>query len=119
MKHWWILLLVLLGILLAAGVITAAVLNCRHASAQTYPVDYGTQAGMYTNAQPAYPAGASVVLCMELIATDTDYTFLLDGEEIQYDYDDSKGFLVSFTMPDHPVKLECVMKNSMLYDPDA
>lgn len=85
----------------------------------TYPVDYGTGMGMYVNARPEYPAGASVVLCVEQIATDVDYAFLLDGESLNYTYDDSRGLVISFVMPDHPVKLECVMKNSMLYDPDA
>lgn len=85
----------------------------------TYPVDYGTRMGMYGNAEPAYPAGASVVLYVEEIATDVDYSFLLDGESLQYTYHGSRGFVISFIMPDHPVKLECVMKNSMLYEPDA
>lgn len=85
----------------------------------TYPVDYGTQIGMYANAQSEYAAGESVVLYVDEIATDTDYSFLLDGESLNYSYDDSIGFVISFIMPDHPVKLECVMKNSMMYEPDA
>lgn len=85
----------------------------------TYPVDYGTQIGMYANAQSEYAAGESVVLYVDEIATDTDYSFLLDGESLNYSYDDSIGFVISFIMPDHSVKLECVMKNSMMYEPDT
>ncbi len=83
----------------------------------TYPVEYWTSMDYLENAKPAYPAGASVLIYYDLIATDTDYTFLLDGEPINYSFDDSKGFIISFIMPAHPVKLECEMRNSMMYDP--
>ena len=85
----------------------------------TYPVEYWTSMDFLENAKPAYPAGASVVIYFNLIATDTDYTFLLDGESVKYGFDDGKGFVISFIMPAHPVQLECKMKNSMLYDPEA
>jgi hypothetical protein len=55
-----------------------------------------------------------VTLYFDLVATDTDYSFLLDGEPIHYTYDDQKGFVIQFTMPDHDVKLEYDSRNSML-----
>jgi hypothetical protein len=55
------------------------------------------------------------VLYFELIATDTDYSFYLDGERINYKYDDRKGFVITFVMPEHNVKLECESHNSMEY----
>ncbi len=85
----------------------------------TYPVEYWTDMEYLENAKPAYPAGASVVLYFDLIATDTDYSFLLDGEPLKFGYDDSKGFVISFIMPAHAVKLECKRRNSMMYDPEA
>ena len=85
----------------------------------TYPVEYWTDIEYLENAKPAYPAGASVLLYYDLIATDTDYTFFLDGEPLNYGFDESKGFVLSFIMPAHAVKLACERKNTMMYDPEA
>ena len=60
-----------------------------------------------------------MTLYYEIIATDTDYSFLLDGENLNFGWDENKGFVITFTMPDHDVKLECRMRNSMVYDPNA
>lgn len=84
----------------------------------TYAVEYDHES-WYENAEPAYAAGETVMLYVSVYATDTDYSFLLDGESLNYSFDDEKGMVVTFVMPDHPVKLECVTRNSMLYDPDA
>ena len=84
-----------------------------------YKVDYCGQEGCYSNATKSYRAGEQVELYCELIATDTDYSFYLDGESINYQYDDQHGFVIKFIMPDRDVKLECVMKNTMEYDPSA
>ena len=84
-----------------------------------YKVDYCGQEGCYSNAKMSYRAGEQVELYYELIATDTDYSFYLDGESINYQYDDQHGFVIKFIMPDRDVKLECVMKNTMEYDPSA
>ena len=58
-------------------------------------------------------------LYYDLIAMDMDCAFYLDGEPVPFVYEEGKGFVVRFTMPDHDVKLECRMHNSMEYDPDA
>ncbi|MBE6685898.1 MAG: hypothetical protein E7591_01550 [Ruminococcaceae bacterium] len=53
-----------------------------------------------------------------MVATDTDYTFYLDGERINSSgYSDFKGYTIEFTMPDHDVELTCESKNSMEYVP--
>ena len=49
-----------------------------------------------------------------MIATDTDYSFWLDGAELSRDYDTKKGFILSFIMPEHDVKLHCSSRNTML-----
>ena len=49
-----------------------------------------------------------------LIATDTEYSFLLDGERLKFEYDEKNGYVISFTMPAHDVKLECKMRNNMV-----
>lgn len=82
-----------------------------------YKVDYCGEMSFYDNAKETYTAGETVELYYKFIATDTSYHFYLDGEDINYNYEDKKGFVISFVMPQHDVKLECVSKNTMLYDP--
>ena len=81
--------------------------------AQKYTVDYCGSKGCYSNAKDSYKAGTKVTLYFELIATDTDYSFTLDGEPVDWSYDEKKGFVIEFIMPEHDVKLECHTKNSM------
>ena len=82
-------------------------------SGEKYRVEYDFK-GAYVNAKDYYRAGSKVVLYYDLIATDTDYFFLLDGEHISFTYDEKKGFVIEFVMPGHDVKLECRQVNSML-----
>ncbi len=81
--------------------------------AQRYHVDYDGEMDFYEGAKESYRVGERVDLYYDLIATDTDYTFLLDGESINFSYSDDRGFEISFVMPDHDVKLECVTRNTM------
>ena len=83
-----------------------------------YKVDYNGQKDCYQGAKESYRAGQKVVLYYDLIATDTDYSFYLDGEPLNYGYDHEKGFEITFVMPEHDVKLECRSKNSMVYEPE-
>jgi len=84
---------------------------------EKYRVEYDSK-DLYSNARDYYRAGTNVKLYFKLIATDTDYSFLLDGEHIPFDYDEKKGFVIEFTMPAHDVTLECETRNSMVYQPD-
>ncbi len=87
-------------------------------SAKKYNIDYNGQMTWYTNAKEAYRAGARVKLCYpeKYIGTDTDYTFLLDGEKLSAHYKEGKGFIVEFTMPEHDVSLIVSSVNSMVRD---
>ena len=69
---------------------------------------YGTQP------KDKYRAGEEVVLYFYMVATDTNYTFLLDGEYFRPDYQSGKGYILRFVMPDHDIKLECRHRNSMV-----
>lgn len=82
-----------------------------------YNVDYCGQKFHYTGAKDSYRAGRKVTLYYSLIATDTDYAFYLDGEPVNPKFDDQKGFIICFIMPEHDVTLECISKNSMPYVP--
>ena len=79
-----------------------------------YKVDYCGKKFEYRNAKDEYRAGEKVTLYYWMIATDTDYSFSLDGAELSRDYDTKKGFILSFVMPDHDVVLHCFSRNSML-----
>ncbi len=79
-----------------------------------YKVDYCGQKFTYKNAKDEYCAGEKVTLYYYMIATDTDYSFSLEGAQLSRSYDQSKGFILSFTMPDHDVTLRCASKNTML-----
>lgn len=83
--------------------------------ANRYKVDLNGSDFCYEGVKSSYRAGETVTLHFTMIATDTDYSFYLDGEPIHYDYDDRKGFILCFTMPDHDVKLETRSVNSMSY----
>lgn len=82
--------------------------------AKKYTVDYCGEKYAYKNAKDEYRAGEKVTLYYWMIATDTDYSFSLDSAQLMTDYDRQKGFILSFTMPDHDVKLRCCSHNSML-----
>ena len=79
-----------------------------------YQVDYCGQKDAYQNAKDSYRAGKKVRLYFPMIATDTDYRFFLDNESLRYTYDDKKGFVIEFVMPNHDVTLKCESKNSMV-----
>ncbi len=99
---------------LLCGLLLVGRMGC---SGEKYRVEYDSKA-CYSNARDYYRAGSKVKLYYELIATDTDYSFLLDGEAIPFTYDEKKGFVIEFIMPEHDVTLECETRNSMVYQPD-
>ena len=57
-----------------------------------------------------------MTLYFDMIATDTNYSFTLDGAELMRDYDREHGFILRFTMPDHDVKLHCFSRNLMVIE---
>lgn len=87
---------------------------------RSYKVDYCGAKDFYANAKDTYKSGEEVELIFDLVATDTDYTFYLDGKSENLDvHGTGNGFLIRFTMPDHDVKLSYSEKNSMEYLPDG
>ena len=69
--------------------------------------------GCYGGAKEYYEEGEQVTLRYGLIATDTDYSFRLDGAPIHFRYDQG-AFVIEFTMPAHDVRLECNAVNTMM-----
>ena len=86
-----------------------------------YRVDYGGDKEDFVGAKDSYFAGQKVTLTFPYIATDTDYRFTLDGdtEGLKVDYSDAKGYILTFTMPEHDVLVQSYSKNSMVWDPNA
>ena len=73
---------------------------------------------LFEGVRRSYPAGAQVCIWFSLIATDTDYRFTMDGEPAPLRYDEKKGFIIEFTMPDHDVTIDFDSNNSMEYQPE-
>lgn len=78
-----------------------------------YQVDYCGEQGFYENAKDSYREGERVILKYGLIATDTNYSFYMDDELVDYDYEDG-AYILQFIMPDHDIKLECRTTNTMV-----
>ena len=96
--------------LLLLAALTLSLLGC---GAPKYKVDYCGAEFAYQNAKESYRAGTKVKLIFDCIATDTDYFFYLDGEPVDFTYEDN-CFVITFIMPEHDVVLDFTTKNSML-----
>ena len=92
------------------GLLTLGTFGCGKAS---HAVDYCGQKDAYAHARDTYKTGEKVRLTYPVPATDTEYSFYLDGEQLNADYEEGKGFILRFTMPDRDVKLECRAVGSM------
>ena len=103
------------ALLLIGGCLMMSLFGC---GAQKYRVDYGGDKSSYLDAKDTYRAGKTVTVYYYLIATDTDYTFYLDGMRLNPLYSEGKGYKIEFTMPAHDVKLKCASRNSMVYEPE-
>ena len=73
----------------------------------------------FQSSKTAYAAGEKVTVYFDLIATDTDYRFWLDDESVKLnqDYSERRGYVFTFTMPDHDLTLHVSSRNSMEYIP--
>ncbi|MBR2731609.1 MAG: hypothetical protein IKD72_06460, partial [Clostridia bacterium] len=112
MKRNWIKTAALL---LIGGILMLSLFGC---GAEKYPVDYDGRKSSFENAKDRYPAGAKVKLYFGMIATDTDYSFYLNGQRLNPGYEEAKGYVIEFTMPAHAVKLTYDARNSMVYEPE-
>ena len=108
------------AVLMVLMVLSSVVcMSCCSSKVKTYNVDYCGGKSFYTDAEDAYRPGEEVTLYYHIVATDTDYSFYLDGELLNVTYDAYNGYVIRFTMPEHDVKLECEMKNTMEYIPET
>ena len=75
----------------------------------------------FKSAKSSYAEGETVTVYFDMIATDTDYSFYTDSEDVRLNqsYDEKHGYIFTFKMPAHDVKLFVKSRNSMEYDPSA
>ena len=78
-----------------------------------YKVDYNGKKHLFRKAKDAYAAGTEVELYYDVIGTDTDYSFWLDGERMKTDYNEKKGYILRFTIPEHDVSLSVKSVSTM------
>lgn len=70
----------------------------------------------YKNAKDSYRVGQKVSIYYNLIATDTDYRFNVEGADYEISYNDRKGYVIEFVMPANDVYVSMSSKNSMIYE---
>ncbi len=76
----------------------------------SYKVDYGGEKALYTGALDSYASGSTVTLyCAE---ADADTQFFLNGQLLSSGYDEEKGAVIEFTMPQQDVVLLRVSSGS-------
>ncbi len=75
----------------------------------------------FKSKKTSYAEGEEVKVTYDMVATDTDYKFYTDSEDVILDqeYDGSHGYVFTFTMPAHDVKLCVESHNNMMIDPNA
>ncbi|MBP5493810.1 MAG: hypothetical protein J6X97_01865 [Lachnospiraceae bacterium] len=95
-----------------------AVMSLLGCGAQKYKVNADGGFELY---RKSYAAGEEVKVYFKYIATDTDYTFYCENEDVKIktDYDNAHGYVITFTMPDHDVTLGVKSRNTMTIDYDA
>lgn len=81
---------------------------------EKYSVDYDGRKDDFSGAKNSYRAGSKVKIYFKDVGTDTDYAFYLDGNRIDAFYSRNQGYEISFTMPDHDVKLTYAAFSSMM-----
>lgn len=105
-------------ILIVILAISLVIIFCGCKSKPKYKLDLCGEDFFYEGVKDSYKEGEKVEINYKFIATDTDYTFYVDGVRFNPDYSDEKGFIFRFIMPDHDVKIICESRNTMLYVPD-
>ncbi len=82
------------------GMIACVLTGC---SDNRYKIDY--DGNRYIGAKRSYRAGEQVKLTYSYEETGASIYFYLDDEKLNVTYDDQMRFVITFTMPEHDVKL--------------
>ena len=68
----------------------------------------------YKNIKSGYKDGENVTVYFDMIATDTNYSFFVDGMRYNPGYEAGLGYVISFKMPAHDVAIKCISRNTMI-----
>ena len=71
----------------------------------------------FESKKTSYAAGEEVKVTFNFIATDTDYSFFSDADDVKKGYSDSEGYVFTFVMPERDVTFWEESRNSMEYRP--
>ncbi|MBO4818742.1 MAG: hypothetical protein J5528_01270 [Firmicutes bacterium] len=69
----------------------------------------------FESKKDSYAAGEEVKVTYGIIATDTDYSFYSDADDVKREYTDSEGYVFTFIMPERDVTFWVESRNSMEY----
>ena len=113
--------IIILGVLIFLVIVMAIVvlglcLYYRDGQEVFYKINYDGCRDRLKGARSMCKAGQNVTVYYKekYIATDTDYSFYLDGERLNGTFVKGKGMKISFVMPCHDVKLTYDAVNSMV-----
>ena len=92
-----------------------AVMSLLGCGAQKYKVN--ADSGFELD-KKSYAAGDEVTAYFKYVATDTDYNFYCENEDVKIkaEYDNAHGYVITFTMPDHDVTIGVKKRNTMTAD---
>lgn len=97
---------------------TPAQTGTENADPNKYHVTLDSGLLVFEKDQEYYEEGEEVVIIMEEMATDTDYTFYINGEYIQPRWENN-GFVLRFPMPAEDVIVSLTSENTMEYNGDS
>lgn len=103
--------------LIAALLIGSAAVLALFGCSKSYKIDFGDQKSAFSEVKDSYKAGEKVKFYFPITVTDTSFYFYLDGERIDPGYSAEKGLVISFTMPEHDVKLTYESRNAFIETP--
>ena len=100
------ILAILIGVLM-----TFTLFGC---SKQKYKVNL--ESSIFECKKTEYAAGEQVTIYYDMIATDTDYHFYVEGGDVKWkeSFDDKHGYVITFTMPANDVTVSVTHVNSMV-----
>jgi len=84
-----------------------------------YKLTFGSDG--FKSEKKEYAEGEKVTVYYDIIATDTDYSFYTDCDDVKLkqDWDNNHGYIFTFSMPSHDVKISVTSRNSMEFIPDT
>ena len=78
-----------------------------------FDIDYCGQEDLFVGAVKKCSAGEEVELIYDMIMTDTDYTFYVDGRKYNAKWDNKRcAYIIRFVMPHHNISVYCESNNT-------